>query len=95
MLVIGIFVRRKCIGSDVYHCGVPQTDSLLLRAGGPQDGPICSSRMLTARLCASNSSTFANCITAPLTFFSPSLVRFELVMCFVNEERLTPEYCLA
>jgi hypothetical protein len=52
-------------------------------------------RMLTALLCASSSSTFANCITAPPTFRRPCGVRFELVMCFKYDPRLTPEYCLA
>jgi hypothetical protein len=54
-----------------------------------------SNRMLTARLCASSSSTLASCITAPPTFRSPSAVRLELVMCLTNDARLTPEYCLA
>ena len=54
-----------------------------------------SSRMLTARRWASNSSTFASCITAPPTFRSPSAESCELVMCLTYEPRLTPEYCFA
>lgn len=49
----------------------------------------------TALLCASNSSTFASCITAPPTFLIPSSLSLLLVICFWNEARLTPEYCFA
>src|SRR5271154_3811597 len=56
---------------------------------------ILSSLISTARLCASKPSHLANSMTAPPTFFSPSCVRFELVMCFVKLPRFTPEYCRA
>ena len=56
---------------------------------------IWSSLMLTALRWASSSSTLASCMTAPPTFLRPYLVRLELVMCFVNDERFTPEYCFA
>lgn len=56
---------------------------------------MASSRISTALLCAWSSSTFASCITAVPTFLKPSAVRFALVMCFKNEPKLTPEYCLA
>lgn len=54
-----------------------------------------ATRILTARLCASNPSTPANCSTVPDSPYNPSAVRFELVMCLRNEPRFTPEYCLA
>jgi len=54
-----------------------------------------ANRMLTALLWASNSSTLASCITAPPTFLKPSGVRFEEVICFTYDPRLTPEYCFA
>lgn len=53
------------------------------------------SRNSTALLWASSSSTFASCMTADPTFLKPSAVKFELVMCFKNDPRLTPEYCFA
>lgn len=56
---------------------------------------ICWTRISTARLWASSSSTLASCMTASPTFRRPSAVRFELVMCLTKEPRLTPEYCLA
>lgn len=56
---------------------------------------IAATRMLTARLCASNPSTAANCSTVRDNPSNPSAVKFELVMCLRNEPRLTPEYCLA
>lgn len=52
-------------------------------------------RMLTARLWASRPSTAASCITALETLRKPSAVRFDEVMCFTKEPRLTPEYCFA
>lgn len=54
-----------------------------------------SIRIPTARLCASNPSTAASCITAPDKFRKPSAVRWEVVMCLTKEPRLTPEYCFA
>src|SRR5436309_10202964 len=54
---------------------------------------ILLSLISTARLCASKPSHFANSMTASPTFFSPSCVRFELVMCFVKLLKFTPEYC--
>ena len=56
---------------------------------------IHASLIPTARLCASNSSTFANCITAPPTFRKPCGVKLDEVMCFVKDPRFTPLYCFA
>ncbi len=57
--------------------------------------PMASKRMLTARRWASSPSTLAICMTAVPTFLSPSADNRELVTCLRNDERLTPEYCLA
>ena len=75
-----------------FHDMTARIQSRLLYAS---PASMLSSRMLTALRCASSSSIFAICMTAVLTLRKPCCVRFELVMCFVKEERLTPEYCLA
>lgn len=56
---------------------------------------MASTLMLTALLWASNPSTVASCMTALDRRSRPSAVRLEVVMCFRNEPRLTPEYCFA